>query len=108
MYTIAASGTDDVVNVDQTSNVNIPGKWVFRVDGATIDDLGCFTDSKYILWYYRISCADPEGVRDRGFRTCLKNHIAIGFLSNTGPNPLKNHKVTKPAFNVGSSPTTFK
>ena len=26
-----------------------------------------------------------------------------GFLSNTGPDPLKNHKSTKPAFNFGSS-----
>ena len=25
----------------------------------------------------------------------------IGFLCNTGPDPLKNHKATKPAFNVG-------
>ena len=30
----------------------------------------------------------------------LKNHIAIGFLSNTGLDPLKYHKATKPAFNV--------
>ena len=28
--------------------------------------------------------------------------ILVGFLSNTGPDPLKNHKATKPAFNVGS------
>ena len=29
----------------------------------------------------------------------LKNHKHIGFLSNTGPDPLNNHKVaTKPAF----------
>ena len=27
----------------------------------------------------------------------------IGFCSNTGPDPLKNHKATKPAFNVGPS-----
>ena len=33
----------------------------------------------------------------------MKNHKAIGFLSNTGPDPLKNHKATKPAFNVGPS-----
>ena len=33
----------------------------------------------------------------------LENHKAIGFLSNTGPNPLKNHKATKPAFIVGPS-----
>ena len=27
----------------------------------------------------------------------------IGFLNNTGPDPLANHKATKPAFNVGPS-----
>ena len=27
----------------------------------------------------------------------------LGFLSNTGPDPLKNHKATKPEFNVGLS-----
>ena len=33
----------------------------------------------------------------------LKNHKNIGFLSNTSPDPLKNCKATKPAFNVGPS-----
>ena len=28
----------------------------------------------------------------------LKNHKNIEFLSNTGPDPLKNDKATKPAF----------
>ena len=32
----------------------------------------------------------------------LEKHIDIGFLSNTGPDPLKN-KSTKLAFNVGPS-----
>ena len=27
----------------------------------------------------------------------------VGFLSNTGPDPLKDHNATKPAFNVGPS-----
>ena len=31
----------------------------------------------------------------------LKNHKKLGFQSNTGPDLLKNHKATKPAFNVG-------
>ena len=47
---------------------------------------------------------DPEG--GQGLRTPPpppENHINIGFLSNTGPDPLKNHKVTKPDFNVGPS-----
>ena len=33
----------------------------------------------------------------------LKNHKNNGFLSNTGPNPLKINKATKPAFSVGPS-----
>ena len=32
-----------------------------------------------------------------------ENHKNIGFLCNTGPDPLKFHKATKPAFNVGPS-----
>ena len=28
----------------------------------------------------------------------MKNHKNIGFLRNTGSDPLKNHKVAKPAF----------
>ena len=33
----------------------------------------------------------------------MKNHKNIGFLSNTGSTPPKNHKATKPAFNVAPS-----
>ena len=33
----------------------------------------------------------------------LENHKAIGFLSNTGPDPLKKYKATEPAFNIGPS-----
>ena len=32
-----------------------------------------------------------------------EKHQNIGFLINTGPNPLKNHKATKPEFNNGPS-----
>ena len=37
----------------------------------------------------------------RGSGPSLKNHKNIGFLSNTGMDPLKNHKPTKQAFNIG-------
>ena len=30
----------------------------------------------------------------------LKNKMYIGFLSNTGPDLLENHRATKPAVNV--------
>ena len=39
----------------------------------------------------------------REFRSPLKNHKNIGFLSKTGLDPLKNHKATKQVFNVGPS-----
>ena len=32
-----------------------------------------------------------------------ENHKNIGFLSNTGTDPLKNHKAAKPVYNVGPS-----
>ena len=37
----------------------------------------------------------------RGSGPPLKNHKNIGFLSNSGPDPLKNHEATEPVFNVG-------
>ena len=56
-------------------------------------------------------CTDPEV--DRGSRPhpwkdappLLENHKALGFLSNTVPDPLENHKATctKSVFNVGPS-----
>ena len=46
------------------------------------------------------TCADPKGERDRGSNPPPGKIQNIGFLSNNGPNHLKNHKVTKTAFNV--------
>ena len=43
-----------------------------------------------------ITCADPVGPAP----TALENHKDIGFLNSTGPDPLENHKATKPVFNV--------
>ena len=52
-----------------------------------------------ILVCWPISCADPEGGGvDRGSGPPLKRkHKNIGVPSNIGPDPLKNHKATKPA-----------
>ena len=43
------------------------------------------------------TCAYLEGVG------AVKNHKNIGFLSHSGPDPLNNHKATKPTFNVRPS-----
>ena len=47
-----------------------------------------------------LPCADPEGVGDRGSGPPAEKSQNIGYSSNTGPDPLKIHKATKPAFNV--------
>ena len=57
----------------------------------------CTTTVAYIY------ISKPEG--EQGVQTPppLKNHKNVGFLSNTGRDPQKNHKVTKPPFNIGPS-----
>ena len=48
-----------------------------------------------------LSRVSMRGSRGRqGSGSSLKNHKNIGFLKNTGPNHLKNHKAIKPAFNL--------
>ena len=51
----------------------------------------------------RSAWADPEGGTGGPDPHPIKNHKNIGFLCNTRPDPLKNYKATKPAFNVGPS-----
>ena len=60
----------------------------------------CITDSTGSI-PSRATYADPEGGGGGG--TPLKNHKNIGFLSNSGPDALKNYEATEPAFNVGPS-----
>ena len=57
----------------------------------------CRTSSSIVM----PSCADSEG--GQGVRTPPPGKLQknIAFLSNTGPDPLYNHKATNPAFNVG-------
>jgi len=50
--TIPGSGTPAIINIDQTSNVNISGVWVFQVDSS--DNFGpgmsdSMHKSKYII-----------------------------------------------------------
>ena len=59
-----------------------------------------FHVGEFLHRHLKTARADPEG--GLGVRTPpLENHKNIWFLSETGPDRLKNHKVTKSAFNVG-------
>lgn len=41
-FNLPGSRSNDVVNIEQTTNVNIPGRWFFRVDTELIDPAnGC-------------------------------------------------------------------
>ena len=54
-----------------------------------------FMVRKFLSW------VDPE--EGRGPYRPPENYNNKGFLSKTGPDPLKNYKATKPEFNVGPS-----
>ena len=59
--------------------------------------------SLYLQWLQHMPCEDPERGDRLGSGPPMKHHKTIGFLSNTGPDPLKILKANKPAFNVGPS-----
>lgn len=40
-FNIPGSRTADVVNVEGTTNVGFPGRWVFRIDDANVEVGGC-------------------------------------------------------------------
>ena len=70
-------------------------------------DLHCF---QKVTWDFENkssaqSCADPEGGRGSDLLPSPEYHKATGLLSNTGPDPLRNHKAAtcKPAFNARPS-----
>jgi hypothetical protein len=45
---VNASQTAEVVNVTKMSNVDIPGKFAFRIDASDISDGGCNTEGTCI------------------------------------------------------------
>ena len=56
---------------------------------------------RLVICAFVVPCADPEGEGGRSpDPPPLKNRKIIGFLSKTGPDPLKNYKS---AFNFGPS-----
>uniref|UniRef100_H3A4Z5 Tectorin alpha n=1 Tax=Latimeria chalumnae TaxID=7897 RepID=H3A4Z5_LATCH len=46
-FSIPGSRTADIINIKSTSNVNNPGRWVFRSDNFSVIG-GCMFDGKYV------------------------------------------------------------
>ena len=94
--------------------VNTSGRVQFsspEMEGCTSEKyVTCLTNFEKLRGEKRISYQRPTTVM-RGSRgggqgvwtPPWKNHKNIGFLTNTGLDPLKILKATKPAFNVGPS-----
>ena len=55
---------------------------------------------KYVFGIKGSPCADPEGWGNMGSGPPLKYHKNKGVHSNTGPDPMKNHKATNPKVSV--------
>ncbi|XP_019636956.1 PREDICTED: sushi domain-containing protein 2-like [Branchiostoma belcheri] len=47
-YSVNGSQTDAIVDVETTSNVNLPGRWIFRID-SYIEEGGCNADASIRL-----------------------------------------------------------
>ena len=59
--TIPGSRTDAIINITQTSNVGIPGVWIFRIDGQEVVLAGCQTvtsksteNGTYVYWHFNM------------------------------------------------------
>ena len=53
-YTLAESGTAAIINVTQTSNVNVPGRYIFGVDGIISTPSVC----SYTTFVYTVGTTD--------------------------------------------------
>ena len=63
-FAVPSSQTDEIINIADTSNVGIPGMWIFRIDGQEVVAGGCqilnATDkgmnnlTSYVLMYSKI------------------------------------------------------
>ncbi|XP_038605122.1 sushi, nidogen and EGF-like domain-containing protein 1 isoform X2 [Tachyglossus aculeatus] len=48
-FNIPGSRTDDIADVEMTTNVGIPGRWVFRIDDAQVQVGGCINTTSVCL-----------------------------------------------------------
>ena len=67
----------------------------------TSSPAGCISTGDY--WRFLCTCHARIQRGYGGSGHPSEKSQNIGFLSNAGPDPMKNHKATKPAFNVGPS-----
>ncbi len=55
-YSLPMSQTDSVLNMTSTSNVGVPGAWVFLVSGASVISGGCVSNQGESECSYACEC----------------------------------------------------
>ncbi|XP_045194321.2 sushi domain-containing protein 2-like [Mercenaria mercenaria] len=63
-YLLEYSGTDEIINIGRRSNIGIPGKYIFRLDG-TVDDQSCGGE-KIEIFPSSVSMLGREAIRVTG------------------------------------------
>ena len=53
-FQINGSRTSDILNLPSTSNVALPGQWIFRTDEASVEAGGCNTKGEAFLIHCRV------------------------------------------------------
>eukprot|EP00057_Strongylocentrotus_purpuratus_P019878 XP_011674352.1 PREDICTED: protein mesh-like [Strongylocentrotus purpuratus] len=48
-YSVPGSRTAAVVDIETTSNIGVPGRWVFRTDNSNIEGLECTTSGVFVF-----------------------------------------------------------
>ncbi|XP_061189929.1 protein mesh-like [Saccostrea echinata] len=48
-FAVNGSQTSDIININQKTNVGIPGKFAFRIDTSLVETGGCNTDGRIII-----------------------------------------------------------
>uniref|UniRef100_A0A670Z162 Alpha-tectorin n=1 Tax=Pseudonaja textilis TaxID=8673 RepID=A0A670Z162_PSETE len=61
-FSIPGSRTPDIVNIEETTNVNVPGRWVFKIDGREIDPAnGCSFRGQFLrqgeIFWESVNCS---------------------------------------------------
>ncbi|XP_027731596.1 sushi, nidogen and EGF-like domain-containing protein 1 [Vombatus ursinus] len=85
-FNIPGSRTDDIVDVEMTTNVGIPGRWVFRIDDAQVQVGGCSNT--------KVDCGTPSSVKNTKVRfnstkmgSLAEYECEQGYILSSGNNP---------------------
>nr|XP_009911479.1 PREDICTED: alpha-tectorin-like [Haliaeetus albicilla] len=78
-FSIPGSRTPDIVNIEETTNVNVPGRWAFKIDGREIDPANGCSLRVWARWEIILGSVCEEAVISR----CLP-FVPVGVASPKG------------------------